>query len=378
MTIKAGRLTRRNMWWFMSLVMVTCAGLALSACEEESDPEPHPKAKSGEATNAVMAQRLDMAFLSLGEEGMLLYNLQTMGNLTMAPPEGTESIDDIAVSDPDYLMFVLDADPPAYVTVFSIVDPINPELRYGPIPVEIERYAGIDASGGKLVIAGGHQPLTVREYIKLPDSEEQFGELGDTISTMEYGVGLFDVTIDRLGEYAYVTTQFDDEETFGIVSISFAAFPLAPVIAREIILEGAGFTDGGLRPANFPVETAFYSIRDMDGTPLRDTLLIAYAGGLAFADITDPNTQLDIFRTMTIEELGVVPVNVDAHNGRAVVVGSLPEPRLVLIDISDIDNPTILESTTLSGYPTGAAISSSHWTAAQGSATEMVVPLPTP
>jgi hypothetical protein len=89
----------------------------------------------------------------------------------------------------------------------------------------------------------------------------------------------------------------------------------------ELPLDGAGFTTGGAKPANFPIEAALLG---------RDTLLVATGRGVEIIDVHDPTQPR---RRETID-VGGPAVNVDASGDTAAVAVGGQAPALVLIDFA--------------------------------------------
>ena len=127
-------------------------------------------------------------------------------------------------------------------------------------------------------------------------------------------------------------------------------------------LETIGFTAGGAKPANFPIEAALTG----------DVLLVAYARGLALIDVSS----LDRPRMLSELRLDVEPVNVDVRDGTAAVVGSSPKPTLVLVDVRSPAAPRVIRSVPLpeGSYATGVAIAATHVVVAAGARGALVFP----
>jgi hypothetical protein len=132
--------------------------------------------------------------------------------------------------------------------------------------------------------------------------------------------------------------------------------PLRVEPRGSVALESYGFTPGGAKPASFPIQTAFAG----------DLLLVAHASGLGMVDARDPDSP----RLLRVLEVGVQPVGIDAADGIAALVGSAPDPRLVLVDVRDSELPRVVGEVSLpaESRPTGVAIFESRVVVAAGTA----------
>jgi hypothetical protein len=118
--------------------------------------------------------------------------------------------------------------------------------------------------------------------------------------------------------------------------------------AGSLDLSTYGFTDGGAKPASFPLKTALQD----------DVLLLADVDGLSVisvADLARPTLLAHL-------DLGVKAVNVDVRDHLAAVVGSSPAPQLILVDISSPPSPRIVRKVALAAgsVATGVAIGATH------------------
>jgi len=253
----------------------------------------------------------------------------------IAPPAGSESVDDVAVA--DGFLFALDARPPGHLSVFSIEDPSSPRLVSSPVDVAVGPFSGVSAGGGRVIVSGGTSLMSLRSY-------DASGKLGDVIATMDFGRGQPDVLLAPDGTRAFVSTHYWGPY-FGLTTVRVAS---SLTKAATVDLDTYGFTAGGAKPASFPLESA------LDG----DVLLIADLRGLSVISVAD----LDAPRVVANLDLGVKAVNVDARGHLAAVVGSFPRPRLVLVDIASPAAPRVIRSIPLpeGSHPTGVAIGPAH------------------
>jgi hypothetical protein len=286
---------------------------------------------AGEAGNVVIYG--PYAYSTLAEQGLALTALATgQAVARVPPPAGSQSIDDLAVA--DGLLFVLDARAPGFLSVLSLADPKAPALVSGPVPVPVGPFTGVSAAAGRVVVSGGTSRLTLRSY----DPE---GHLGAAAATADLGRGQPDVLLSSDGRRAYVSTHFFGPR-FGITVLDVGDPPALTERGR-LELETFGFTAGGAKPANFPVEMAARA----------GLVLVAHSHGLAFVDVRGASPTL-----VKLLDPGVEAVNVDVVDDMAVVVGSSPRPLLAFVDIARPEQAAVTRSVPLppGTYATGVAI----------------------
>jgi hypothetical protein len=272
------------------------------------------------------------AFASRAEGGFAVVDVASGRTVTeIPPPQGSESVDDLALA--GRFLFALDANPPGHLSVYAIDDPSHPVLLSGPVAVPVGPFSGVSAANGRVIVSGGTSQMTLRTV-------DAHGKLGPVLATADFGRGQPDVLLSPDGTSAFVSTHHWGPY-FGLTTVRVGD-TLAE--AASLDLDTYGFTDGGAKPANFPLETA------LDG----DTLLIADVRGLAVASVAD----LAAPRLLAHLDLGVKAVNVDVRDHLAAVVGSSPRPRLVLVDVSSPASPRIVRTIDLPerSQPTSVAI----------------------
>src|SRR5262245_23830663 len=286
---------------------------------------------TGEAGNVVIHG--PFAYATLAEQGLVLEDLETGTTVArIPPPAGSGSVDDLAVA--DALLFVLDARPPGALSVLSLADPKKPALVSGPVEVPVGPFSGVSAAAGRVVVSGGTSQLTLRSY-------DRQGRLGPQSATADLGRGQPDVLLSHDGRRAYVSTHFSGPH-FGITTLDIGE---APALSERghLELDTIGFTDGGAKPANFPLEMAAKA----------EFVLVAHRPGLAIVDVRGATPTL-----VKVLSTGVEPVNVDVQGDTAVVVGSSPQPLLAIIDVSRPEQAAVTRSIPLppGTYATGVAI----------------------
>ncbi len=293
----------------------------------------YPTTAAGEAANVVAWN--DFAYVTRGEQGFEILDLATRKSLgTVSPPESGESADDLAVA--DGILFVLDARPPGHLLAYSLEDPSTPVLRSPPMTVETGPFSGVSAAGGRVVVSGGTSRLQLRAYG--PD-----GRIGDDTVYADAGRGQPDVLLSPDGELAFVSTHTYGPH-FALTILGLSSSPLQIKTLGQIPIDTYGFTLGGAKPANFPLEGALE----------KNVFFAAFAGGLAAVDVSDPKTP----RLLSVLETPVKGVSVDVRENVAAVVGSFPKPLLVLVDASDPARPQEIRAIPLpeGSLATGVAL----------------------
>ncbi len=264
----------------------------------------------GEAANLAMLNSL--AYATLAEDGLAILDARTGRRLTtLAPPAGLESVDDVAVA--DGFLFVLDARPPGHVGAYTLADPVHPRFVGTAHAVPVGPFSGVSAGAGLCVVSGGTSQLTAWRY-------DSTGALEGPMATTDLGRGQPDVLVAPRGDLAYVSTHFRGPY-FGLDVIRYEPGAGRLRTLAVLPLDGAGFTSGGAKPANFPIESAIVD----------DSLvLVAYERGLAVINAAVP----DAPRLAQRLDVGGAAVNVDARGSTALVSVTGAEPALVLVDLT--------------------------------------------
>lgn len=325
---------RRNLLWKSVFVAALLAALVFSDWLVLGYRAlGYPVTAPGQASNIVV--RNDYAYVALAEAGIGIYELAS-GRLveTLSPAEAGGSVDDLDVS--DGLLFALDARIPGALTVYSLGDPKKPRRVAGPVPVEVGPFSGVSAAAGRVIVSGGTSHLTLRRY-------DPRGNLSTEFTATDLGRGQPDALLRPDGRAAAVSTHFTGPK-FGLATLDLRG--TEPQLAGTLPLPEAGFTEGGSKPANFPIEGAWAG----------KSLLLAQGNTLAVVDLSDlsrPHLQRRL-------DLGVHPVNVDVAEGLVAAVGSFPRELLVLFELGEDGTPRRMRRLSLpeGSRPTGVAIGS--------------------
>jgi len=254
-------------------------------------------------------------------------------------------VDDLAIADD--LLFALDATSPGYLTSYRI-DAMGGLQRIGPaIAVPVGPFSGVSAAHGVVIVSGGTSQLTMRSYTPQ-------GELGSVPITADFGRGQPDVVLSADGSRALISTHVQGPY-FGLTVVDVRAQPLLLRSRGYVPLDGAGFTGGGFKPANFPLQAAF------DG----DYALVADGAGLSVIAIK-PNTAPKLLSTVALP-VAATGLAFDSLHHVAFVVGAKPTPVLVLVDLSEPASAHVLSRYPLpsTGSPTAIALSRHELVVAQ-------------
>lgn len=295
----------------------------------------YPTTQAGEAANVVAGS--DWAYVTRGAAGIEILHLGTTVTSTrVLLPAGFDSADDLALA--DNLLFVLDATPPGHLGVFSLEQPSAPKLLGTPIPVDVGPFSGVTAAGGHVIVSGGTSLLTVRRYYR-------DGRMSSDAVTADFGRGQPDALLTARGDLALVSTH-SWGPYFRLTLAQLQAHTLTEL--GSVPLDTYGFTPGGAKPANFPVEVAVAG----------RIACIASVDGLQVVDIGTPARP----RVLARLKLDIEPVNVDVRDGVAALVGSKPQPKLVFVDVRDAARPKVLQSYPLpeGSLATGVALTRTH------------------
>jgi hypothetical protein len=260
----------------------------------------------GEAGN--VAVRDALGYLTLADSGFAVVDAESGTRIRLVPPPaGLESVDDIAVD--GAWLFVLDARPPGALAILSLNDPADPSVASPAVSVPVGPFSGVSAAGGVVVVSGGTSRLTAWSL----DSRATLAAM----DTIDLGRGQPDVLVAP-GGVLYVSTHYRGSY-FGLDVVRRDATSAALTRVAQVELKGAGFTAGGAKPANFPVESAL-----LDAT----TLLVAHRNGLAEIDVTRP----DSARIVRVIDVGGPAVNVDARDGVVGVAVGGRAPAVALVE----------------------------------------------
>jgi hypothetical protein len=310
--------------------------LTVSACNWLSlarNARAYQTIQRGETAN--LAVHDSLIYATSAEAGLVIVDSHSGRTLDTIPPAPlSESVDDIAISGD--LLFVLDARAPGHLSTWTLADPLRPRLVASPREVPVGPFSGVSASDGLCIVSGGTSSLTAWRY-------DTAGALSGPIATGDFGRGQPDVLIAPGGALALISTHYWGPY-FGLDVVRLDSTGRRLVLLAKLDLDGAGFTEGGAKPANFPIEAAALG---------HDTVLIAYARGVAVISTADPAHP----RLLARIDVGGPAVNVDTRGATALVAVSGSHPSLVVLDFSSADARVIKRIALAAGtLPVGVAL----------------------
>jgi hypothetical protein len=325
---------------YRQVVPLLVAGAAFAGCnwvDLTRNALTYRTIQRGEAAN--LAAFDSVLYVTRGEDGLAVLDGRSGKELALlAPATGTESVDDVSVD--GTLLFVLDATPPGHVAVYSLSEPGRPRLVSGPYDVAVGPFSGVSARGGLAVVSGGTSSLSAWRY-------DAAGTLTGPTATTDLGRGQPDVLVAPDGSHAYVSTHYWGPY-FGLDVLRYDSASRALTLLAELRLEGAGFTEGGAKPANFPIDAEWLG---------RDTVLVAHARGVAVVSTKQPGTP-GIAQVISV---GGRAVNIDVRERMAVISVAGPTPSLVLLDFSAPSARVIRRIELPRGtFPTGVAFTATR------------------
>lgn len=301
--------------------------LILAGCQDTYDTPNH--------VPGVVKVSNGLLYAAYGEGGLIISDEVSKETLAhIFPPRGMNSIDDFDVESD--LIFAIDSRGRDYLAVFSYSKGQEPQLEASPIQVQGGPFNGISAKNGNLVVSGGTTFLNRFTY----NSE---GELSGPV-TFGRDRGHPEVLLSENGQFAFVSTDFDGVR-YGITSLYIGNELDVPGIVSELDLDGSGFTPGVTKPVGFPIQSSV----------IDNHLLVAHGGGLTIIQLVEEGG----FGTSFTLDIGLSGISVATEADRAYVIGYQNDtPSMVAIDISDINNPSIISTVALNtnDIPTSIAI----------------------
>lgn len=320
---------------WLTLVSGACNWVSLAA-----NSLTYRTTQQGESAN--LAANGTLIYATLAEDGVAVIDAPSGARMaTIAPPPG-ESIDDLALA--DGFLFALDARPPGHLSVYSLADPRHPRRLAGSRDVPVGPFSGVSAAAGLCVVSGGTAQLSAWRY-------DREGNLEGPVATADLGRGQPDVLVTA-GGWLYVSTHYRGPY-FGLDVARYDSATRRIDIVAELPLPGAGFTTGGAKPANFPIEAALLGA---------DTLLVATARGVSVIDIHDRANP----RLRTTLAVGGPAVNVDVHGRVAGVAVAGGSPALVLLDFATAGPSQHRIPLPVGTFPAGVALGAPRAAVAAG------------
>lgn len=287
---------------------------------------------SGDAASTNVAVAGGVAYVARSAHGIERIDLATGARSRFAPVAPADRIDDVAVA--DGLLFALDATPPGHLAVYRI---LGDGLRQtAMVAAPVGPFSGVAAAGGHVIVSGGTSQLTLRRYTAA-------GVLSPSPAAADFGRGQPDVSLDAAGRVALISTHVQGPR-FGLTVADIEDAPLRLAPRGYVELDGAGFTAGGFRPANFALQAA----------ALGDHVLVAHGGGLSV--LRAPPGQPPRLVGTTALPVQATAIAVDASRRVAFVAGARPRAQVLEIDLARIAAPRIARRHALPAGATPGAI----------------------
>jgi len=318
----------------LCLPLLFALPLLLSGCNWvslASNALTYETLQPGHAGNVVSTDSL--AYVTLGDSGLAVVDVCTGARLvTVAPPAGMESVDDLALT--GQTLFLLDARPPGHLVATSLTNPRHPRVTGSLRDVPVGPFSGVSANDSMVVVSGGTSRLTAWRY-------DSSGVASQPFASTDLGRGQPDVIVAR-GGLLFVSTHYWGPY-FG-VDVARLDGDSARLLG-EVSIDGAGFTTGGAKPANFPMDAA-----QVDDS----TFVVAYARGLARIVVSSAGTP----RLADVADVCTNAVNVDVRGDTAAVACVGDQSSVVIAALTP--RPRLLKRLALppGTIPAGVALSS--------------------
>ena len=280
-----------------------------------------------------------VAYVAHSTQGIERIDLATGRRTLTAPPMPVDRIDDVAVA--DGLLFALDATPPGHLLVYRI-GPGAELQRSALAEVAVGPFSGVAAGAGHVIVSGGTSALSLHRY-------GLDGSLSKASASADFGRGQPDIALADGGRIALISTHVQGPR-FGMTVAEVQDQPLALHSLGYVELPGAGFTEGGFHPANFPLQAA----------ALGEIVLVAHGGGLSVIDA--PSGRAPVLLGTKDLGLHATAIAIDGDRHLAFIVGSAPRPQLLTLDLADPRTPQILERRALppNASPSAIALDATH------------------
>lgn len=280
-----------------------------------------------------------VAFVAHSTRGIERIDLATGERAFTAPPMPVDRIDDVAAA--DGLLFALDATPPGHLLVYRMGADANLQ-RISLAEVAVGPFSGVAAGARHVIVSGGTSALSLHRY-------GLDGSLSKASASADFGRGQPDIALAAGGRIALISTHVQGPR-FGLTVAEVRDQPLALHSLGYVELSGAGFTDGGFHPANFPLQAA----------ALGEIVLVAHGGGLSV--IHAPPSQAPVLLGTKQLGLHATAIAIDSERRLAYIVGAAPHPQLLTLDLAEPRAPRIVGRHALpnTSSPSAIALDDTH------------------
>ena len=294
----------------------------------------YPVAAAHDRTQIAVAGNL--AYLAAGVDGIDILDLTRGQRIArIAPQAPADRIDDVAVAEGRLL--ALDATPPGHLQAYALGQPQHPRLlAHAAVPVG--PFSGVSTAAGLVAVSGGTAQLTLREI-------DASGQLGTTVATADFGRGQPDIALRADGRFAAISTHRVGPN-FALTLVAIDRSPLRLRAVGRVDLADAGFTEGGFKPAHFPLVAVWD----------RNCLYVADGGGLHVIDATDPHHP----RLLTYDRRALPAIDVARSHDALYVLRAGTRPALLRYRLDRLGQPTFTGQRPLPVDTPPAAFAANH------------------
>lgn len=275
----------------------------------------YPTAAAHDRTQIAVAGNL--AYLAAGVDGIDILDLARGRRIARITPQAAaDRIDDVAIA--EGRLFALDATPPGHLLAYALGQPQHPRLLdHAAVPVG--PFSGVSTAAGLVVVSGGTSRLTLHGI-------DANGRLGATVATADFGRGQPDIALRADGRFAAISTHRFGPD-FALTLVEIDRSPLRLRAVGRVDLKDAGFTEGGFKPAHFPLVAVWG----------RHHLYVADGGGLHVIDATDPHRP----RLLSHDRRAQPAIDVARFEDALYVLRAGSQPALLRYRLDRLGQPTL-------------------------------------
>jgi len=278
----------------------------------------------------------NLAYLAAGVDGIDIVDLTRGQRIArIAPQAPADRIDDVAIA--EGRLFALDATPPGHLLAYALGQPQHPRLL-DRAAVPVGPFSGVSTAAGLVAVSGGTAQLTLRGI-------DANGRLGTTLATADFGRGQPDIALRADGRFAAISTHRLGPD-FALTLVEIDRAPLRLRAVGRVDLRDAGFTEGGFKPAHFPLVAAWG----------RNHVYVADGGGLHVIDATDPRHP----RLLTHDRRALPAIDVARSDDALYVLRAGTRPALLRYRLDRLGQLTFAGQRPLPIDTPPAAVAANH------------------
>ncbi|MBK07510.1 MAG: hypothetical protein CL920_19420 [Deltaproteobacteria bacterium] len=264
-------------------------------------------------------------YVSMNTQGLSVINMVDGSTFTQLAPDQSKGIASTdLIAHVGNTLIALDAYAPGNISTYDMSTPSAPTATGSVRTLTLDRFTHLHTTSSRLAVAGGTGPVKIWDV----DSAGALKTLATISSSNEQNVVHLSEKKDQIYIFGPLATN-----SFGLRIVALPPTESAPKEVSQLAIDGAGNTKGSILPVHLAVSAH----------EVEDTLLVAFAKGLAIIDVKDPTTPT-LLKTL---DLKLQATAMTVYGKKAYVVGTASTPTLVTIDISAPSAPTILEESTL-------------------------------